>query len=136
MGVAADSLKDMEILLEQIPLDRVSTSMTINAPAAVLLAMYIAAAEKKGIPRAQLKGTIQNDILKEYAARGAYIFPPRESMRLVVDILLTPGKRFPLEYDQYQRLPYPGSRLHGGAGDRFHLKQCDRLRGGCSAGGA
>jgi methylmalonyl-CoA mutase N-terminal domain/subunit len=85
VGVAIDTLEDMEILFDGIPLDRVSTSMTINAPAAILLAMYIAVAEKRGIPRHQLAGTIQNDILKEYIARGTYIFPPRPSMRLVVD---------------------------------------------------
>jgi len=85
VGVAVDSLKDMEILMEEIPLDRVSTSMTINAPAAILLAMYLAVAEKQGVPWEKLNGTIQNDILKEYVARGTYIFPPRESMRLVVD---------------------------------------------------
>ncbi len=85
VGVAVDSLKDMEILMDQIPLDKVSTSMTINAPAAILLAMYLAVAEKQGIPWSKLNGTIQNDILKEYVARGTYIYPPRESMRLVVD---------------------------------------------------
>ncbi len=85
VGVAVDSLQDMEILMDQIPLDKVSTSMTINAPAAVLLAMYLAVAEKQGVSWDKLNGTIQNDILKEYVARGTYIFPPRESMRLVVD---------------------------------------------------
>lgn len=85
VGVAIDSLADMEAIFDGIPLDQISTSMTINAPAAVLLAMYVAAAEKKGIPPEQLKGTIQNDILKEYIARGTYIFPPRPSMRLVTD---------------------------------------------------
>ncbi len=85
VGVAIDSLADMEAIFDGIPLDKVSTSMTINAPAAVLLAMYVAAAEKKGIPADKLKGTIQNDILKEYIARGTYIFPPRPSMRLVTN---------------------------------------------------
>lgn len=86
VGVAIDSLKDMEILFEGIPLEKVSTSMTINAPAAVLLAMYIAVAEKQGFSAAKLNGTIQNDILKEYIARGTYIFPPLPSMRLITDI--------------------------------------------------
>ncbi len=86
VGVAIDSLSDMEILFSQIPLDSVSTSMTINAPAAVLLAMYIAVAEKQGIQTKMLRGTIQNDILKEYMARGTYIFPPVQSMRLITDI--------------------------------------------------
>jgi methylmalonyl-CoA mutase N-terminal domain/subunit len=86
VGVAIDSLEDMEALLAQIPLDKVSTSMTINAPASVLLAMYIAVAEKQGIPSSALSGTIQNDILKEYIARGTYIYPPKPSMRLITDI--------------------------------------------------
>lgn len=86
VGVAIDSLADMEILFSGIPLDKVSTSMTINAPAAVLLAFYIAVAEKQGVTPDKLKGTIQNDILKEYAARGTYIFPPTPSMRLITDI--------------------------------------------------
>ena len=85
VGVAIDSLADMETLFEGIPLDKVSTSMTINAPAAILLAMYIAVAEKQGVQRNQLSGTIQNDILKEYFARGTYIFPPKPSMRLITD---------------------------------------------------
>lgn len=85
VGVAIDSLADMEQLFEGIPLDKVSTSMTINGPAAVLLAMYVAVAEKQGVKPEQLKGTIQNDILKEYIARGTYIFPPRPSMRLITD---------------------------------------------------
>ncbi len=95
VGVAVDSLVDMEILMKNIPLDRVSTSMTINAPAAVLLAMYMAVAEKQGISLDKIKGTIQNDILKEYVARGTYIFPPRESMRLVIDIFSFAGEHIP-----------------------------------------
>ena len=86
VGVAIDSLADMEILFDQIDLGKVSTSMTINAPASVLLAMYIAVAEKNGIGPDKLNGTIQNDILKEYAARGTYIFPPKPSMRLITNI--------------------------------------------------
>jgi methylmalonyl-CoA mutase, N-terminal domain len=86
VGVAIDSLADMERLFSEIPLDTVSTSMTINAPAAVLLGMYIAVAEKQSIPAEKLRGTIQNDILKEYMARGTYIFPPKQSMRLITDI--------------------------------------------------
>lgn len=85
VGVAIDSLADVEKLFDGIPLDKVSTSMTINGPAAVLLAMYVAVAEKQGVKPEQLKGTIQNDILKEYIARGTYIFPPRPSMRLITD---------------------------------------------------
>jgi methylmalonyl-CoA mutase N-terminal domain/subunit len=86
VGVAIDSLADMETLFEGIPLDKVSTSMTINAPAAILLAMYIAVAEKQGVTADKLTGTIQNDILKEYVARGTYIFPPKPSMRLITNI--------------------------------------------------
>jgi len=85
VGVAIDSLADMERLFQGLPLDRVSTSMTINATAAILLCMYIALAEQQGVPRRQLTGTIQNDILKEYIARGTYIFPPAPSMRLITD---------------------------------------------------
>lgn len=84
-GVAIDSLADMEVLFEGIPLDKVSTSMTINAPAAILLCMYQAVAEKQGLPPEALTGTIQNDILKEYVARNTYIFPPKASMRLITD---------------------------------------------------
>ncbi|MBP1969684.1 methylmalonyl-CoA mutase N-terminal domain/subunit [Virgibacillus natechei] len=86
VGVAIDSLKDMEILLNQIPLNKVSTSMTINASASVLLCMYIAVGEKQGVPLDELTGTIQNDILKEYISRGTYIYPPKPSMRLITDI--------------------------------------------------
>ena len=86
VGVAIDTLADMEILFDKIPLDKVSTSMTINAPASVLLAMYIAVAEKQGVTRDKISGTIQNDILKEYIARGTYIYPPKPSMRLITNI--------------------------------------------------
>ncbi len=95
VGVAIDSLLDMETLFDQIPLDKVSTSMTINSPAAILLAMYIAVAEKQGVGMEQLKGTIQNDILKEYIARGTYIFPPEPSMRLITDIFAFCAKNIP-----------------------------------------
>ncbi len=87
VGVAIDSLADMELLLADIPLDKVSTSMTINAPALVLLAMYMAVAEKQGVDWSKLQGTIQNDILKEYVARGTYIFPPEQSLKIITDIL-------------------------------------------------
>jgi methylmalonyl-CoA mutase, N-terminal domain len=87
VGVSICSLADMEALFDAIPLDKVSTSMTINAPAVVLLAAYIAIARKQGIPSSALTGTVQNDILKEYVARGTYIYPPQPSMRLVTDIL-------------------------------------------------
>jgi methylmalonyl-CoA mutase N-terminal domain/subunit len=86
VGVSISSLADMETLFREIPLNKVSTSMTINAPAAILLAMYIAVAKRQGVEPRQLRGTIQNDILKEYIARGTYIFPPKPSMRLITDI--------------------------------------------------
>jgi methylmalonyl-CoA mutase N-terminal domain/subunit len=86
VGVSISSVRDMETLFKDIPLDKVSTSMTINAPAAILLAFYIAMAKKQGVPLNQLRGTIQNDILKEYVARGTYIFPPEPSMRLITDV--------------------------------------------------
>jgi len=95
VGVAIDSIMDMETLFAQIPLDKVSTSMTINAPAAILLAMYIAVAEKQGVEPAKLNGTIQNDILKEYIARGTYILPPEPSMRLITDIFAYCAKEIP-----------------------------------------
>jgi methylmalonyl-CoA mutase, N-terminal domain len=86
VGVSISSIQDMDTLFDQIPLDKVSTSMTINAPASILLAMYIAVAKKRGINESTLRGTIQNDILKEYIARGTYIFPPQPSMRLITDV--------------------------------------------------
>lgn len=95
VGVAIDSLKDMETLFDGIPLDKVSTSMTINAPASVLLAMYIAVAEKQGVAPEALSGTIQNDILKEYIARGTYIFPVEPSMRLITNIFEYCSKHVP-----------------------------------------
>jgi methylmalonyl-CoA mutase N-terminal domain/subunit len=87
VGVSISSLDDMRVLFNGIPLDQISTSMTINAPAAILLAMYIAVAKEQGVDPKHLRGTVQNDILKEYIARGTYIFPPRPSMRLVTDLI-------------------------------------------------
>ena len=95
VGVAIDSIIDMETLFNSIPLDKVSTSMTINSPAAILLAMYIAVAEKQGVTPDKLNGTIQNDILKEYIARGTYIFPPGPSMRLITDTFAYCAKNIP-----------------------------------------
>lgn len=95
VGVAIDSLDDMEILFKGIPLDKVSTSMTINSTAFVLLALYIAVAEKQGVSSDLLSGTIQNDILKEYIARGTYVFPPSPSLRLITDIFEYAGKKTP-----------------------------------------
>jgi len=95
VGVAISSLEDMETLFQDIPLDKVSTSMTINATAAILLAMYIAVGKRQGVPLAKLAGTVQNDILKEYIARGTYIFPPQPSLRLVTDIFAYCGEHLP-----------------------------------------
>src|SRR5438309_6662655 len=87
VGVAIDTLADMERLFDGIPLDRISSSFTINGTAAIILAMYVAVAEKQGVPPDQIRGTIQNDILKEYAARGTWIYPPEPSLRLIVDTI-------------------------------------------------
>jgi methylmalonyl-CoA mutase N-terminal domain/subunit len=95
VGVAIDSIEDMRVLLRGLPLDEISTSMTINATASILLCLYAAVAEENGVPRAKLRGTIQNDILKEYMARGTYIFPPRPSLRLITDIFGFCGKEVP-----------------------------------------
>jgi methylmalonyl-CoA mutase N-terminal domain/subunit len=95
VGVAVDSIDDMRTLFSQIPLGEVSTSMTINSTAAILLCLYIAVAEENGVSRDKLRGTIQNDILKEYMARGTYIFPPRPSLRLITDIFAFAGKEVP-----------------------------------------
>ncbi|OFW23245.1 MAG: methylmalonyl-CoA mutase [Acidobacteria bacterium RIFCSPLOWO2_02_FULL_65_29] len=95
VGVAVDSIDDMAVLFDGIPLDRVSTSMTINATAVILLALYIAVARRQGVPASKLEGTIQNDILKEYVARGTYIYPPRASLRIVTDIFAYCSKELP-----------------------------------------
>ena len=111
----------MEILLDGIPLDKVSTSMTINSPAAIIWAMYIAAAEKQGVRPDQLRGTIQNDILKEYIAQKEYIFPPEPSMRLVVDTIEFGASTVPaVEHDQHLRLPHPRGRLDRRPGAGLH----------------
>ncbi len=94
-GVAIDSLRDMEVLFDGIPLDRVSTSMTINATAVILLAMYIAVGRKQGVPTEGLMGTVQNDVLKEFVARGTYIYPPQPSMKIITDIFAYAGTRLP-----------------------------------------
>jgi methylmalonyl-CoA mutase N-terminal domain/subunit len=95
VGVAIDSIEDMRTLLRGLPLDKISTSMTINSTAAVLLCLYIAVAEENGVPRSKIRGTIQNDILKEYMARGTYIFPPRPSLRLITDVFAFCGREVP-----------------------------------------
>ncbi|MCC6934995.1 MAG: methylmalonyl-CoA mutase, partial [Thermomicrobiales bacterium] len=95
-GVAVSSLADMEVLLDEIPLDQVTTSMTINGPAAVIWAMYIATAEKRGVPRSRLRGTLQNDILKEFTSQNEFIFPPQPSMKLVTDTIEFSTREMPL----------------------------------------
>jgi methylmalonyl-CoA mutase, N-terminal domain len=95
VGVAIDSIEDMRLLLKGLPLDEISTSMTINSTAAILLCLYIAVAEEQGVSRAALRGTIQNDILKEYIARGTYIYPPEPSLRLVSDVFAFAGREVP-----------------------------------------
>jgi methylmalonyl-CoA mutase, N-terminal domain len=95
VGVAIDTVEDMELLFDRIPLDKVSTSMTINSTAAILLAMYIAVARKQGVSPSKISGTIQNDILKEYIARGTYIYPPRQSLRIVTDIFAYCAREVP-----------------------------------------
>ncbi len=117
VGVSISSVHDMEQLFDQIPLDKVSTSMTINAPAGVLLAMYIAVAKRQNVELKDLRGTIQNDILKEYVARGTYIFPPGPSMRLITDIIpvLCAGSA-ELEYDLDLGIPHSRSGFDRRAG--------------------
>jgi methylmalonyl-CoA mutase N-terminal domain/subunit len=120
VGVAIDTLGDMEILFDGIPLDQVSTSMTINAPAAVLLAFYIAVAEKQGVSKDKLRGTIQNDILKEYIARGTYIFPPKPSIRLITDIFAFCSIEVPTGTPSAFRLSHSRGRFDSGAGGGVH----------------
>ena len=129
VGVAIDSLEDMELLFDGIPLDAVSTSMTINATAAILLALYVAVARRRGIDEAALAGTVQNDILKEYVARGTWIFPPGPSLRLVTDVFAYCAERHPeVEHDLDLRLPHPRGGGDGPPGDRLHLRPRARVR--------
>ena len=107
-GVAISGIADMETLFEGIPLDRVSTSMTINSTAAVLLAMYVSTAERSGVPAAALRGTVQNDILKEYIARGTYIYPPQASMRLVTDVIAWTAREAP----RWNAISISGYHMH------------------------
>ena len=131
VGVPISSLADMEVLFAGIPLGEVSTSMTINATAPILLALYVAAAERQGVDRAAVSGTTQNDILKEYIARGTWIYPPRASMRLVTDVFEFACPRAPqVEHDQHLRLPHARGRGDGRPGARVHARRRDRLRRG------
>src|SRR3989442_6899747 len=118
-GVAIDTVEDLERLFHEIPLDRVSTSMTINATAAILLAMYVVVGEEQGVPHRQLEGTLQNDILKEYIARGTYIYPLEPSLRLVADVFrftLDEGMRFnPISISGYHIREAGATPVQGGA---------------------
>ena len=135
-GVAIDSVDDMRRLLEAIPLDKVTTSMTINATAPILLLLYELVAEEQGIPATALGGTVQNDILKEYAARGTYIYPPKPSMRLITDLFAYCRERIP----KWNTISISGYHMReagrdGGAGDRVHAGQRRRVRRGGAGGG-
>ena len=136
VGVPICHLEDMEALLEGIPLDKVSTSMTINATASVLLCLYAAVAKKRGVPLSSISGTLQNDILKEYIARGTYIYPPQAFHAAGggrVQVLLC--QHLPLEHHQRQRLPHAGGRRDGGTGAGLHLRERHRIRSGGSGRG-
>ena len=123
VGVAIDSIDDMRTLFDGIPLDQVSTSMTINAPAALLLLLYQLVGEEQGVAPDALTGTIQNDILKEYIARGTYIFPPKPSLRLVTDIFrYCRATRAEVEHDLDLGLPHGRGRRDARAGDRVHSR--------------
>ena len=135
-GVAVSSLADMETLFDGIKLDSVTTSMTINAPAAIIWAMYIALAEKQGTSLDRIGGTIQNDILKEYIAQNEYIFPPKPSMRAGYRHGGVCRKaRAALEPHQHQRLPYPGGGLQRGAGTGVYPRRRIRVRAACAGTG-
>ena len=121
VGVAIDSLADMELLFDEIPLGEVSTSMTINATAAILLLLYELVAEKQGVAPASITGTTQNDILKEYTARGTYIYPPKPSMRIITDLFAYCRDRAaPVEHDLDLRLSHARGGMHRRAGGRLH----------------
>ena len=130
-GVAIDTIEDMRMAFDGIPLDEVSTSMTINAPASVLLLLYELVAEEQGVPSEKLAGTVQNDILKEYIARGNFIYPPEPSMRLATDLFAyCTGEHPEVEHGLDLGLPLPREGLLGGPGGRVHAGQRHGLRAG------
>ncbi len=131
VGVAIDSLQDMETLFENIPLEKVSTSMTINSTAAILLCLYVAVAKKQGADLGKLSGTVQNDILKEYIARGTYIYPraPGDAYRYGY-FQLVPHSRSKVEHHLHFRIPHSGSWLDGYSGSGLHPSRRHRLRAG------
>ena len=136
VGVAIDSLEDMQTLFDGIPLENVSTSMTINSTAAILLALYVAVAKQQGANLKRLAGTVQNDILKEYIARGTYIYPLRPAMRIVTDIFAWCRHEISqLERHFDFRLSHPRSRLDRSARSRLHSRKRNRLRGSRSGCG-
>ena len=129
VGVAIDSIDDMRMLFDGIPLDKVSTSMTINAPAALLLLLYQLVGEEQGVAGAALTGTIQNDVLKEYIARGTYIYPPKPSLRLITDIFGYCRAEIP----KWNTISISGYHMaeagcDARAGDRVHPRQRHRVR--------
>ena len=128
VGVAIDTLDDMRRLFDGIPLDRVSTSMTINSTAPILLLLYQLVAEEQGVDPAALRGTIQNDILKEYVARGTYIYPPRPSMRLVTNVFEYANSELP-QWNTifHQRISHQRGGSLGCPGNRFHDLEWPRL---------
>ncbi len=128
VGVAIDSIEDMQTLFDGIPLERISTSMTINSTAAILLALYVAVAKQQGANLARLSGTVQNDVLKEYIARGTYIYPLRPAMRIVTDIFaLVPQRTSQLECDFDFRVSHSRGRLDGCAGSCVHARRMGLL---------
>ena len=127
VGVAIDSFEDMLTLFDGIPLGEVSTSMTINATAAILLSLYLAVARKQGVAFDKVEGTIQNDILKEYIARGTYIFPPEPATSDYRHVRFLRARSAELEHDLDQRLSHSRSRRDGGAGSRLHFRRRHRL---------
>ena len=131
VGVAIATIEDMRILTEGLPLDRVSISMTINSTASILLALLLAVARERGIAWRALSGTVQNDLLKEYVARGTYIFPPRPSLKITTDIFAFCAARgAALEHDLDLGVPHPRGGLDGRPGGRVHALERDRLRRG------
>ena len=136
VGVSICSLADMERLFDGIRLDQVTTSMTINSTAAILLALYVLVARRQGADLRKLSGTIQNDILKEYIARGTYIYPPRPAMRIITDLFAWANVEVPeWNTDFHQRLSHPRSRLYRDSGSCLYAGQRHRIyRSGRSSG--
>ncbi len=137
VGVAIDSIEDMRVLLGELPLDKISTSMTINSTAAILLCLYVAVAEERGVARKALRGTMQNDILKEYIARGTYIYPPRPSLRLITDMFAWCAREVP----KWNTISISGYHIREAGSDAaqelaFTLADGDRLREGGGRRGA